>query len=733
MIKKDKVYELKIEEDDEVSGIDSISLVDEPAIEINWMYFSKEKPHEFHIPDNEDSKYIDKLKSVAQNEQDLLDEGWVVSKVIPLGKQGFITAPDPNGPSVENETEYRVRYKYVLNPQAQSPSIIPTTRDFCRELVQKNYVWRLEDLDTLTNDEGDSALVWRGGYNCRHLWARIEYTLDSTIRNKASVNTGKIDPQAPLDTRVLGMEQPDTRVPEWPSFSKQGFERVSIDYDDTLSTQRGKDLARRLLLEGKELVIVTRRRNSELNDVRRVAKEVGIDKIYNTNGLPKWNKLKELGIQRHIDNSQDELDSIKKNAPLIRTQKFEYENMVSVSDYPDSVKNNAKAVLKWVDENGWGSCGTEVGKIRANQLANGEPISEDTVRRMYSYLSRHKVDLESSKSYDDGCGKLMYDSWGGLSALSWAEGKVNTFNKQKFVESCPTATQDVATNLKNRQECIDVANYGPLNPNEPNEEYWKKKADMFGGDLPSAKKALCGNCSFFVQTKSMLDCIANGINDTNEWDTIDAGDLGYCEAFDFKCAASRTCDAWVVGGPITEEDMGYDVGTIGGFEDPNIKKKKKKKDQKFAIDNEEKRTIVGPAMVPDLRIPRKDNQGNMYEVYFSSETIKMIADKYMKNQYTRNNDLMHDGTAVKDVYVVESWIKEDDNDKSNKYGYGDLPIGTWFVAMKCAKTPQGDKVWEMVKSGELAGYSVSGWFEEVAAFCREEMFLQKVVEILKKY
>ena len=67
MIKKDKIYELKIEEDDELSGIDSISLVDTPAIEINWMYFSKEKPHEFHIPDNEDSKYIEKLASIAQN------------------------------------------------------------------------------------------------------------------------------------------------------------------------------------------------------------------------------------------------------------------------------------------------------------------------------------------------------------------------------------------------------------------------------------------------------------------------------------------------------------------------------------------------------------------------------------------------------------------------------------------------------------------------------------------
>lgn len=499
MIKKDKVFELKIEEDDDISGIDSISLVDEPAIEINWMYFNKVKQQEFHIPDGEDNKYLEKLAAVAENEQDLFDDGWVISKITPMGKEGFaVSATQPNEPSVEDETEYKVRYKYVLNPEAQTPAIIPTTRDFCRELIQKNYVWRLEDMEAQLNDEGDSALVWRGGYNCRHIWGRIEYTRDATIINKASVNKGKIDPQAPLDTRVLGMDQPDTRVPAHPSFSK-----VEMD---------------------------------------------------------------------------------------------------SVSDYPESVRNNAKAVLKYVEENGWGSCGTEVGKIRANQLANGEPISLDTVKRMYSYLSRHEVDLQSSKSYDDGCGKLMYDSWGGKSALSWSESKLN--------------------------------------------------------------------------------------------------------------------------------DFGYDVSTIGGYEDPGIKKKKKEK--KFAAD-EEKRVIIGPAMVPDLKIFRKTKDGDPYEVFFTAETIKMIAEKYMKNQYTRNNDLMHDGTAVKDVYVVESWIKEDMEDKSNKYGYSDLPIGTWFVAMKVAKTPEGDRVWEMVKSGELAGYSVSGYFEEVAAFCREEMFLQKVVEVLKKY
>jgi hypothetical protein len=109
----------------------------------------------------------------------------------------------------------------------------------------------------------------------------------------------------------------------------------------------------------------------------------------------------------------------------------------------------------------------------------------------------------------------------------------------------------------------------------------------------------------------------------------------------------------------------------------------------------------------------------------------MIAEKYMRNKYIDNNDLMHDGQAVNDVYVVESWIKESENDKSNLYGYESIPVGSWFIRMKVAKTPTGDKVWEKIKNGVLNGFSVSGYFEEVASFCREEMFLKKVVEILK--
>jgi hypothetical protein len=226
------------------------------------------------------------------------------------------------------------------------------------------------------------------------------------------------------------------------------------------------------------------------------------------------------------------------------------EQFKSYTDYPDSVKNNAKRGIELNKKNG-NKCATQTGKVRAQQLANGEPISEETIKRMYSYLSRAETYYDDADDNSD-CGFISFLLWGGKSALSWAESKVKSIESDKFEFECPESTQNVELNLGNRQKAIDKANYGPLNPNEPNEEYWKKKADMFEGDVEAAKKSLCSNCAFFVQTKNMLDCIANGINDTNEWDTIDAGDLGYCEAFDFKCAGSRTCDAWVVGGPITD-------------------------------------------------------------------------------------------------------------------------------------------------------------------------------------
>ncbi len=115
---------------------------------------------------------------------------------------------------------------------------------------------------------------------------------------------------------------------------------------------------------------------------------------------------------------------------------------------------------------------------------------------------------------------------------------------------CPPATQDVALNLKNRQTAIGVAMYGPANPMLPNEDYWRKIAQVWGISPSEAKTMRCGNCAAFDIRPEMLNCIQQAIGPDDQQHVIQAGKLGYCHAFRFKCASARTCSAWIVGGPI---------------------------------------------------------------------------------------------------------------------------------------------------------------------------------------
>jgi hypothetical protein len=97
------------------------------------------------------------------------------------------------------------------------------------------------------------------------------------------------------------------------------------------------------------------------------------------------------------------------------------EELESYSDYPDAVKNNAQRGIDLNKEVN-NKCATDVGKIRAQQLAQGKPISINTIKRMYSYLSR------AEEYYDEGdtksCGTISYLLWGGKAAKRWAESKL---------------------------------------------------------------------------------------------------------------------------------------------------------------------------------------------------------------------------------------------------------------------------------------------------------------------
>ena len=93
----------------------------------------------------------------------------------------------------------------------------------------------------------------------------------------------------------------------------------------------------------------------------------------------------------------------------------------SYTDYPDGVKNNAKRGIE-LNEKVDNKCATQVGKVRAQQLAKGEPISVETIKRMYSYLSRAEVNYDEGDS--KACGTISYLLWGGLAGKRWAESKL---------------------------------------------------------------------------------------------------------------------------------------------------------------------------------------------------------------------------------------------------------------------------------------------------------------------
>ena len=131
----------------------------------------------------------------------------------------------------------------------------------------------------------------------------------------------------------------------------------------------------------------------------------------------KTGKVKGFSIEGHFADAMERpKEQIREQAELEALEILEEltdaidVDLETYSDYPEGVRNNAKNALEYAKKNGWGSCGTPIGKRRAAQISKGSNLSVSTIKRMRSFLLRHAKDLEVSTSYSDGCGKLMYDA-----------------------------------------------------------------------------------------------------------------------------------------------------------------------------------------------------------------------------------------------------------------------------------------------------------------------------------
>ena len=146
--------------------------------------------------------------------------------------------------------------------------------------------------------------------------------------------------------------------------------------------------------------------------------------------------------------------------------------------------------------------------------------------------------------------------------------------------------------------------------------------------------------------------------------------------------------------------------------------------------DEDKKTIISPALIPNKQIFRYDaNNDQEYYVYFSKDTVKKASELYLKHNNHHKATLEHQ-ERIAGILTVESWIKAGDEDKSNLYGYKGLPIGTWFVSMKV----ENPEVWQLVKENKILGLSIEGYFvDRVESLQKNTKFTnEKILTALKE-
>ena len=132
--------------------------------------------------------------------------------------------------------------------------------------------------------------------------------------------------------------------------------------------------------------------------------------------------------------------------------------MESYSDYPDAVSNNAKKGIE-LNKKVNNKCATQVGKVRASQLAQGKPISVETIKRMFSYLSR------AGEYYDEGnneaCGTISYLLWGGKAGLRWSGAKLKELDllEASLKKPCTAGYEMIGFKMKNGRRvpnCVPI-------------------------------------------------------------------------------------------------------------------------------------------------------------------------------------------------------------------------------------------------------------------------------------
>jgi TusA-related sulfurtransferase len=196
-----------------------------------------------------------------------------------------------------------------------------------------------------------------------------------------------------------------------------------------------------------------------------VSMKVLNDEVWND--YVKTGKVKGFSIEGYFADKAERpkdktiKDDLEKEAQELveeLRQMLKGEQLESYADYPDAVSNNAKRGIE-LNEKVNNKCATQVGKVRAQQLAKKEAVTVETIKRMFSYLSR------AEEYYDEGnseaCGTISYLLWGGKAGLRWAGAKLKELDllEASLKEPCYEGYEMIGFKIKNGKRvpnCVPI-------------------------------------------------------------------------------------------------------------------------------------------------------------------------------------------------------------------------------------------------------------------------------------
>ena len=708
-----KIVELTIDEFDEESGVEFLSLVKNPATHQEWMVFEDEKECNGscqiskHLNETgEELKYL-LDNSIGFSMEDLTE------KDMTLNKEGFYTInSQPNTVEAgDGNNNQVVRYYYAVDT-GLGPTLKQSSRKLCRQLVRADLVYGTQDLSQLSGEltaDGDSfklvprtrgtsvdLKIYKAGKYCRHLFKKIVFTIPPNTNVQEFVSKIPKRSRTAINSRISGDGKKPTVEKQMGRGGVSEYKiYMSDDYEGPIS-----------LIEG--LVVYNT-----------------IDALFK--GEPECMAISEIefdGIKGFIGVVPDEKyfgEDVKVLNNVIR------ESFDSYTDYPEYTTENAKRGIRLNEEVG-NKCATQTGKIRAQQLANKEPISEETIARMYSYLSRAEEYYDPSD--DEACGTISVLLWGGLETKDWAERKLKEIREEMKEEFGCIQTlinegygEDEARNKCYVRKYPDTRNYPdnvlPLSEDFLYENPCQEGYIAYGTKIKNGRVVPnCVELNHYEENndKEMIDGVIDLINQV---DNIE----------DKKKVAEEAIRNF------TEEGVSFDIndflmrlGLLG----------------QMSFADELKYEITSVVMEPNKYIARRDDYGELYYCFFSEETVKMMSQKFFKQDRHKSFNYEHSGLKLNGGYVVESWLSTDpENDKSNSMGFS-VNKGTWLVTLKWEDKKQFE---EYVLNGKTTGISLEGSFlsqpikmsletpEDIKKIGEEQakFFVDEIIDILKNF